>query len=70
MALTAGDDMVESFCVRLNGKANKADVVEGVSYWPLHQDSNTDDLFYKELRGISRSGVLVLMGDFSFSDVS
>lgn len=70
MALTVSDNMVESFCVRLKGKANKADVVEGLSYWPLHQDSNTDELFYKESRDISRSAVLVLMGNFNFSDVS
>ena len=46
------------------------DVVVGVYYQPPSQDDNTDELFYKELRNLSRSAALVLMGDFNFPDVN
>ncbi|GAB0207654.1 hypothetical protein GRJ2_003231100 [Grus japonensis] len=70
MALTVDDDIVESLWVRMKGKVNKVDVVVGVYYQPLSQDTTTDELFYKELRDISRSAALVLMGDFNFPDVN
>ena len=55
MALAVGNDTVESLWVRMKGKTNKADVVVGVFYRPPSQDNDTDELFYKELRDISRS---------------
>lgn len=60
------EDMVESFWVRIKGKANKADVFVEVYYRSPSQEDDTDELFYKELREISRSVALVLMGDFNF----
>lgn len=54
--------------VRIKGEANKA--VVGVHYRPLSQDDNNEGLFFKELRDISRSAVLVLMGDFNFPDIN
>ncbi|GAB0203247.1 hypothetical protein GRJ2_002790300 [Grus japonensis] len=62
--------MVESLCVRIKGKANKADVVVGVYYQLPSQGDNTNELSYKELRDISRSAALVLMGDFNFPDIN
>lgn len=70
MVLTGGDDTVESLWIRIEGKANKADVVVGAYYLPPSQDDNTDELFLKELRDISRSTALALIGDFNFSDVN
>ena len=69
MVLTIGDDTVESLWVRTKGKANKADVV-GVYYRPPSQDDHTDESFCKESRDMSRSGALVLMGNFKFPDVN
>ena len=69
MALTVGDDTVESPWVRMKGKANKADVV-GVYYRPPSQDDDTNELFHKELRDISRSGAPLLMGDCNFPDIN
>ncbi|PKU41877.1 rna-directed dna polymerase from mobile element jockey-like [Limosa lapponica baueri] len=54
----------------MKGKANKVDAVVAVYYWPPSQDNNTDKLFDKELRDISRSGVLVLFHDFSLPDLN
>ncbi|GAB0205778.1 hypothetical protein GRJ2_003043400 [Grus japonensis] len=54
----------------MKGKANKADVVVGVYYRPPSQENDTDELFYKELRDISRSAAPVLMGDFNFPDIN
>lgn len=65
-ALAAGDDVVESFWVRIKAKANKADVFVEVYYRSPSQDDDTDELFYKELREISRSVALVFMVDFNF----
>ena len=69
-ALAVGNDMVESLCVRIRGKSNKVDVVVGIYYRSPGQDGDTDVLFYMELREISRSVALVLMGDFNFTDVN
>jgi len=70
MALAMGDNTLKSLCARIKGKANKVDVVVEVYYQPPSQDNDIAELFYKELRGISRSAVLVLMGDFNFSNVN
>jgi len=40
--------------VRIKANANKADVV-GVSYRPLSQNNGTDEVFFRGLRGFSRS---------------
>lgn len=41
--LAVGNDAVGSLCVKIKGKANKADVV-GVYYQPPSQDNNSDEL--------------------------
>ena len=70
MALAVGNDRVESLWVRIKGKANKAAVVVGVYYQPPSQHDDTNELFYKGLRDISRSTDLVLKHDFNFPDVN
>jgi len=54
----------------LKGQANKMDVIVGVCFWPHGQDDSTDELFFKELTDISRSAVLILMGDFILTDIN
>ena len=70
MMLAVGNNMVETLWVRMTGKANKAGVIVGVCYRPLSQDDDTNELFYKGLRDISRSTDLVLKHDFNFPDVN
>lgn len=70
MMLAVGDDTVENLWTRIKRKANKGDVVVGLFYRLPSQDDHTDELFYKELRDISRSATLVLMDDFSFPNVN
>ena len=61
------EDRVECLCVRIRGKANRADVV-GVYYRPPTQDREVDEIFYRHLGEISRSLALVLVGDFNFPE--
>lgn len=58
--------LVESFLVKVGGNPNKADVFVEVYYRSPSRDDDTDVSFYKELRKMSRTVVLVLMGDFIF----
>ncbi|GAB0206658.1 hypothetical protein GRJ2_003131400 [Grus japonensis] len=55
--------------VRIRGKVNKADIMVGVCYRPPNQDEEADDILYRQLGEVSRSPVLVLMGDFNLPDV-
>ena len=64
--LAVGDDTVESLWVRIKGKV---DVVVGVCCQPPSRGDTTDELFYKQLRDLSRSAALVLISDFNFPDV-
>lgn len=41
-ALAAGDDMAESLCVKIRGKAKKADVLAGVCYGSPSQDEDAN----------------------------
>ena len=41
-ALAAEDNMVESLCLKIRGKAKKADVLAGVCYGSPSQDDDTD----------------------------
>ena len=47
------EDRVECLCVRIRGKANRADVVVGVYYRPPTQDREVDEIFYRHLGEIS-----------------
>jgi len=51
------------------GKANKSDILLGVSYRSSHKDEEADDVFYKRLAEVSQSLAFVLMGDFNFLDI-
>ena len=48
-------------CMRIRGRANRADVVVGVYYRPPTQDREVDEIFYRHLGEISRSLALVLV---------
>lgn len=63
-----GGDKFESLWVRL-GKASKADILVGVCYRSPNQDEEVDEIFYKELGGVSQLLPLFVMGDFNFPDV-
>ena len=47
------EDGVECLCVRIRGKANRADVIVGVYYRPPNQDREVDEIFYRHLGEIS-----------------
>jgi len=66
--LDACDDKVERLCVKMRGKANKADILLGVCYRPLNQDEEGDEAFYKRLAEVSQLLALVLLGDFNLPD--
>ena len=47
--LVGGDDKVESLRVKIQGRADKADILVGICYRPPNQDEETDEVFYKQL---------------------
>lgn len=53
LELTAGNGAVESLWIRVKRQTNNADVTVGVCSGPPSQDSDTDKLFFEELRGDS-----------------
>ncbi|GAB0181938.1 hypothetical protein GRJ2_000659100 [Grus japonensis] len=69
LELNDGDDRVECLWVRIRGKANKADIMVGFCHRPPNQDEEAGKIFYKQLGEVSRSLVLVLVGDFNLPDV-
>lgn len=48
--LTVGNGTAESLWVRIKEQTNNANVIVGVCYRPPSQDSDTDKLFFEELR--------------------
>ena len=54
----------------IKGKANKLDILVGVCCRSPNQDEETNDAFYKQLAEVVQSPTHVLMGDFSFPDIS
>lgn len=66
--LDDGDDRVEGLCVRIRGKVNKANILEGVYYRVLNQDKEVDKIFHKQLGEVSGSLALVLVGEFNLPD--
>ncbi|XP_066194337.1 guanine nucleotide-binding protein G(q) subunit alpha isoform X2 [Sylvia atricapilla] len=69
MGIETNDDEVECLWVRITGKANKADILLGVSYCPPSQEEVVDNLFYKQLEDVSGSSALVLVGDFNLPGI-
>ncbi|KAJ7415203.1 mitochondrial fission process protein 1 [Willisornis vidua] len=60
---------VETLWIRIRGKANKADVLVGVSCRPPNQDDEVDGFFYKQLADVSKLPALVLVSDFYLLDI-
>ncbi|RMC12129.1 hypothetical protein DUI87_11264 [Hirundo rustica rustica] len=69
IGIETNEDGVECLWVRIKGKANKADILLGVSYRPPNQEEEVDNLFYKQLENVSGSSGLVLIGDFNLPDI-
>lgn len=65
--LADGDDMVESFWVRVKGKASNVVVVVGGCYRSPSRDNIMDKLLFKELRDVSR--YLDFTGDLNLPDI-
>jgi len=60
---------VECLCIKIRGKAKKADDLLGVCYRPPNQDEEVDEVFYKRLAEDSELLALVLMEDFNLPDI-
>jgi len=61
---------VESLWVRIKGQPHMGDIIVGVYYRPPDQEEEVDEAFYKQLKAVSQSQALVLMGDFNHPDIS
>jgi len=68
--LNAGSNKVDSLWVRIRGKANKADILVGVSYRLPNQDEEVDEGFNKQLAEVMQLLAHSLMGKFKLSDIS
>ncbi|KAJ7428099.1 adaptin ear-binding coat-associated protein 1 [Pitangus sulphuratus] len=70
LELTVGNGTVESLWVRIKGQTNNVDVIMGVYYRPLSQDSDANKLFFEELKDTLKSTALVLMRDFNLPEIT
>ncbi|KAJ7407222.1 hypothetical protein BTVI_63707 [Pitangus sulphuratus] len=70
MDLTVGNGTVKSLCIRIKGKTNNVDIIMRVCYRPPSQDADANKLFFEELRDVSKSTALVLMGDFNLPEIN
>lgn len=70
MVLTVGNGMVKSLWMRIKGQTSNANVIMGVYYRPPIQNGDADELFFKELRNISKLTTLILTGDFNLTNVN
>lgn len=70
MELTCGNGTVESLWVRIKGQTNNMDITMGIFYRSPSQDNDFDKQFFEELRDSSKLTALVLMGDFSLTEIT
>lgn len=68
--LTSAIGTVESLWVKLKGQTNNVDVTVVVYYSSPIQDDDVKKLFFEESRDTSKSMALVLMRDFSLSEIN
>ncbi|RMB99845.1 hypothetical protein DUI87_23623 [Hirundo rustica rustica] len=59
--IETNEDGVECLWLRIKGKANKADILLGISYGSPNKEEEVDKLFYKQPENVSGSSVLVLV---------
>ncbi|CAM5177685.1 unnamed protein product [Eretmochelys imbricata] len=59
----------ESLWIKFRSVSNKGDVVVGVCYRPPDQGDEVDEALFWQLAEVTRSHVLVLMGDFNHPDI-
>ena len=69
MEIYDGDDWFESLWVKIKAKANKTDIILGISYQPPDQDEEVVQTFYRLLVQVRRSLSPVLVGNFRFLDI-
>ncbi|KAF4794993.1 hypothetical protein TURU_096798 [Turdus rufiventris] len=69
MDVETNDDELERLWVRINGKANKSDILLGVCYCPPNLEEEVENFFHKQLENVSGSSALVLVGDFNLPDI-
>ncbi|KAF4794900.1 hypothetical protein TURU_097774 [Turdus rufiventris] len=69
MGIETNDNEVECLWARIKGKAKKIDILLGVCYCPPNQEEEVENLFYKQLKNVSGSPALVLVGDFNLPDI-
>jgi len=69
ICLGMDEEPMESLRVKIKGRAGTGDIRLGVCYRPPEQDERADEAFYRHIRESSRSKALVLMGDFSHSNI-
>ncbi|RMC06327.1 hypothetical protein DUI87_15758 [Hirundo rustica rustica] len=69
MGIETNDNEVKCRWVRIQGKANKADILLEVCYHPPSQEEEVNNLFYKQQENVSGSPALVLVGDFNLPDI-
>ncbi|RMC03709.1 hypothetical protein DUI87_19701 [Hirundo rustica rustica] len=67
--IETNEDGVECLWLRIKGKANKADILLGISYGSPNKEEEVDKLFYKQPENVSGSSVLVLVGEFNLPDI-
>ncbi|GAB0210046.1 hypothetical protein GRJ2_003470400 [Grus japonensis] len=67
--LGVDEEPIESFWIRIKGRAGTGDILVGVCYRPPDQGDRVDEALYRQIGAASRSQALVLMGDFNHSDI-
>jgi len=63
------EEGVQSLWVRIKGQVHMGDTVLSVYYRPSDQEEEVDEAFYIQLKVVSQSQALVLMGDFNRTDI-
>ncbi|GAB0177773.1 hypothetical protein GRJ2_000242600 [Grus japonensis] len=63
------EELTKSLWVRIKGSAGAGDIIAGVCYRPPDQGDQADEALYRQIEAASCSQALVLMGDFSHSNM-
>jgi len=69
LLLGMDEEPTESLWVKIKGRAGTGDTTVEVCYKPPDQDERADEALYRQIGEVSRSKVLVLMGDFNHPDI-
>lgn len=69
LELNNDDNRVECLWVRIRSTANKAGILVEVCYRAPSQDGEADEIFWKQLGQVLQSLALIVLADFSISEV-